>query len=175
MLFVFPGLTYMTTFPPLFQPWPTAGKYHSTLFPTKPLSVSLLAGACVMSIAGSDPIDQPSTRVHIPSAGWKHWAYGWPRDSNPGPLRRKLSALPLWAIQTTQQKKLVLRHWLNPDDHQQECLYIDQTPIIIKYAWTLVKSQSISSRMLGHGLNCSNHHQECLGHGSNDQRMLRHG
>ena len=59
-------------------------------------------------------------------------------------------------------KKLVLRHGLNPDDHQQECLYIDQTPIIIKYAWTLIKSQSISSRMLGHGLNCSNHHQECL-------------
>ena len=104
MLFVFPGVTYMTTFPPLFQPWPTAGKYHSTLFPTKPLSVSLPAGACVMSIAGSDPIDQPSTRVHIPSAGWKHWAYGWPRDSNPGPLRRKLSALPLWAIQTTTKR-----------------------------------------------------------------------
>ena len=57
----------MTTFPPLFQPWPTAGKYHSTLFPTKPLSVSLPAGACVMSIAGSDPMYQPSTRVHIPS------------------------------------------------------------------------------------------------------------
>ena len=101
MLFVFPGLTYMTTFPPLFQPWPTAGKYHSTLFPTKPLSVSLPAGACVMSIAGSDPMYQPSTRVHIPSVGWKHWGYGWPRDLNPGPLRWKLSALPLWAIQTT--------------------------------------------------------------------------
>ena len=102
MLFVFPGLTYMTTFPPLFQPWPTAGKYHSTLFPTKPLSVSLPAGACVMSIAGSDPMYQPSTRVHIPSVGWKHWGYGWPRDSNPGPLRWKLSTLPLWAIRTTQ-------------------------------------------------------------------------
>ena len=42
------------------------------------------------------------------------------------------------------------------------CLYFDQTPIIIKYAWTLIKSQSTKSRMFGHGSNCSNHHQGCL-------------
>ena len=48
-------------------------------------------------------------------------------------------------------KILVLRHGLNPDDHHQGCLYIDQTPIIIiKYAWTLIKSQSTSSRIFGH-------------------------
>ena len=54
MLFVFPGLTYMTTdqkdqsLPGLLDlTWPTAGKYHSKPFlPTKPLSVSLPVGAC---------------------------------------------------------------------------------------------------------------------------------
>ena len=47
-----------------------------------------------------------------------------------------------WPIFCHDDKKLVLRHWLNPDDHQQGYLYIDQTLIIIKYAWTLIKSQS---------------------------------
>ena len=84
---------------------PQLGSTTLHFFPTKPLSVSLPAGACVMSIAGFNPIDQPSTRVHIPSVGWKHWGYGWPWDSNPGPLRQKLSTLPLWAIRTTAYKR----------------------------------------------------------------------
>ena len=112
----FPSLILTWYLPSSFQPWPTAGKYHSKLFPTKPLSVSLPAGAWVMSNVGSDPIE-----VHIPSVGWKHWGYGWPGDSNPGPLRWKLSALPLLAIQTTKRaghgwdkghkKGLVHRWW----------------------------------------------------------------
>ena len=86
-----------SSFPTLAHGWEVP--FYTFSYPTP--ECALPAGACVMSIAGSDPMYQPSTRVHIPSVGWKHWGYGWPRDSNPGPLRRKLSTLPLWAIQTT--------------------------------------------------------------------------
>ena len=75
---------------------------------------------------------------------------------------RVTNFLSSWQKFGHDDKKLVLRHGLNPDDHQQGCLYVDQTPIIINYAWTLIKSQSTKSRMFGHGLNCSNHHQGCL-------------
>ena len=80
---------------------PQLGSTTLHFFPTKPLSVSLPAGACVMSITGSDPLNQPSNRVYIPSAGRKHWGYGWPRiqtqnlsDESLAPYRSELSGQP---------------------------------------------------------------------------------
>ena len=104
MLFVFPGLTCMTTFPPLFQPWPTAGKYHSTLFPTKPLSVSLPAGACEPLQALTQfgqPLQSLYQSLH-PRCNKAEKPGIWLAPGlNPGPHQQKFSALPLWAIRTT--------------------------------------------------------------------------
>ncbi len=89
MLFVFPGLYLHDNRPerPITSwlarnlTWPTAGKYHSKPFlPTKPLSVSLPAGACKLQVANQ------SSHLYQRWPG-KHWGYGWPRYSNPGPLQ----------------------------------------------------------------------------------------
>ena len=64
------------------------------------------ANCCRLWPYSVSPSTSPSTEVHIPSVGWKHRGYGRPRDSNPGPPRWKLSALPLWAIQTTISERI---------------------------------------------------------------------
>ena len=92
-------------FPPLFQPWPTAGKYHSTLFSYQ-TPECVTARWCMRTAAGLWPNSvspsSPSTRVHIPGATrLKNRGYGWPRDwtqdlsdKSLAPYRSELSGQP---------------------------------------------------------------------------------
>ena len=110
MLFVFPGLTYMTTFPPLFQPWPTAGKYHSKLFPTKPPEC-VTARWCMQTVAGSDNLDQLSTRVGT-GVGTQDLS-----DESLAPYRFELYRQPnhfiyfLWKTRNRYWATTLFRYW----------------------------------------------------------------
>ena len=104
MLFVFPGLTYMTTMHTTWlQPNLAHGWEVPKLFPTKPPEC-VTARWCMQTVAGSDHLHQLSTRV-----GTGVWTQDL-SDESLAPYRSELSGQPTILIYVKYKKGLKTAH-----------------------------------------------------------------